>query len=634
MSSAADIQRISRKYPKLKPWDIEALVQEFNTFNLDSNGALDQRDLVKACQRVEKDKDYDQIRSAIRDINLNSARGVEVEEFVEIVANLRTGSARSENAFGGLHNKKTITVKGSNANTAHSINEDEKAEFVHHINQVLAGDSDVGTRLPIDPNNMQVFDECRDGLLLSKLINDAAPGTIDERVLNRGKKLSPFQVIENNNLVVNSAKAIGCSVVNIGSQDLIEGREHLILGLIWQIIKIGLLAKIDIKLHPELYRLLEEDETLEQFLKLPADAILLRWFNYHLKAANWHRRVNNFSSDVKDGENYTVLLNQLVPAECSRAPLQEPDLFRRAEQVLENADRIGCRRYLTPKTLVAGNSKLNLAFVAHLFNTHPGLEPLTEEAERAELDDWLFNSANEREARAFALWLNSLGVDPFINNLFEDLKDGLALLQAVDKVAPGKVNWRRVNRNAPQSRFKQVENTNYAVDLGKEMRFSLVGIQGADITDGVPTLILAFTWQLMRAHVVQTLKSLSKNGREVTDSDMIQWANDCAKRNGSSNKSSGSIASFKDSSLRSGLFLIDVLNGLKPGVVDYSMVTRGASDDDAKLNAKYAISIARKLGATIFLLPEDIVEVKPKMILTFIGSLMALDKSGQLNQQH
>jgi plastin-1 len=31
------------------------------------------------------------------------------------------------------------------------------------------------------------------------------------------------------------------------------------------------------------------------------------------------------------------------------------------------------------------------------------------------------------------------------------------------------------------------------------------------------------------------------------------------------------------------------------------------------------------MGATIFLLPEDIVEVKSKMILTFIGSLMAVD---------
>ena len=49
-------------------------------------------------------------------------------------------------------------------------------------------------------------------------------------------------------------------------------------------------------------------------------------------------------------------------------------------------------------------------------------------------------------------------------------------------------------------------------------------------------------------------------------------------------------------------------------------------DADYLANAKYAISMARKLGATIFLLPEDIVEVKPKMILTFIGSLMAVGK--------
>jgi len=98
-------------------------------------------------------------------------------------------------------------------------------------------------------------------------------------------------MIENNNLVINSAKGFA-HVVNIGPMDLIEGREHLILGLIWQIIRRGLLSKIDIKLHPELYRLLEEDETLEQFLRLPPEQILLRWFNYHLKAANWHRRYN------------------------------------------------------------------------------------------------------------------------------------------------------------------------------------------------------------------------------------------------------------------------------------------------------------------------------------------------------
>lgn len=98
-----------------------------------------------------------------------------------------------------------------------------------------------------------------------------------------------------------------------------------------------------------------------------------------------------------DGENYTVLLNQLKPESCSRAPLQERDLHRRAEMILDNAEKINCRKYLTPTALVAGNPKLNLAFVAHLFNTHPGLEPLSEE-EAPEIED--FDAEGEREARS------------------------------------------------------------------------------------------------------------------------------------------------------------------------------------------------------------------------------------------
>lgn len=224
---------------------------------------------------------------------------------------------------------------------------------------------------------------------------------------------------ENNNIVIASAKGIGCSVVNIGPTDISDGREHLILGLIWQVIRRGLLSKIDIKIHPELYRLLEDDETLEQFLRLPPDQILLRWFNFHLKAAGWQRRVNNFSKDVADGENYTILLNQLKPQECSRAPLQQTDLLQRAESVLQNAERIGCRKYLTPTAMVAGNPKLNLAFTAHLFNTWPGLEPL-EETEKPVIEE--FDAEGEREARVFTLWLNSLDVEPGVYNLFEDLK--------------------------------------------------------------------------------------------------------------------------------------------------------------------------------------------------------------------
>jgi len=64
--------------------------------------------------------------------------------------------------------------------------------------------------------------------------------------------------------------------------------------------------------------------------------------------------------------------------------------------VLQNAEKINCRKYLTPKALVAGNPKLNLAFVAHLFNTYPGLAPL-DETEKAEIEE--FDDSDDREAR-------------------------------------------------------------------------------------------------------------------------------------------------------------------------------------------------------------------------------------------
>lgn len=332
--------------------------------------------------------------------------------------------------------------------------------------------------------------------------------------------------------------------------------------------------------------------------------------------------VSNFGADVKDGENYTVLLNQLKPEQCSRSPLQTRDLLDRAEQVLQNADKIDCRKFLTPTALVAGNSRLNLAFVANLFNTHPGLDPITEE-EKADIED--FDAEGEREARVFTLWLNSLDVQPTVVSFFDDLRDGSILLQAYDKVIPGSVAWRHVNKRPASgdevSRFKAIENTNYAIELGKQNRFSLVGVQGADITDGQRTLTLGMVWQLMRKDIVETLGGLAQRlgKREISDADMVRWANDTSKKGGRNSN----IRSFKDASIGSGIFLLDVLNGMKSSYVDYDLVASGKTDEEAYANAKLAISIARKMGATIWLVPEDICQVRSRLVTTFIGSLMS-----------
>ena len=298
--------------------------------------------------------------------------------------------------------------------------------------------------------------------------------------------------------------------------------------------------------------------------------------------------------------------------------MQTRDLLQRAEQVLQNADTLGCRKFLTPSSLVAGNPKLNLAFVANLFNTWPALDPITDE-EKAQVDD--FDAEGEREARVFTLWLNSLDVQPAVNSLYDDLRDGTILLQAYDKVIKGSVNWRHVNK-APASggemgRFKAVENTNYAIELGKQNRFSLVGVQVADITDGQRTLTLGLVLQLMRKDISETLSALAQRlgKREISDAEMVKWANDMSRKGGKNS----SIRSFKDASIGTGIFFLDVLNGMKSSYVDYDLVTSGQTDEDAYMNAKLSISIARKMGATIWLVPEDICQVRSKLVLTFIG---------------
>ena len=143
----------------------------------------------------------------------------------------------------------------------------------------------------------------------------------------------------------------------------------------------------------------------------------------------------------------------------------------------------------------------------------------------------------------------------------------------------------------------------------------------------------------------------------MSDTDILKWANSTVQK---VKPSARPIRSFKDSSLTTGIFFLDLLEALRPGIVDPTLINNVSDSGDYEqrrqngesnyslkslslisrhdimgwvgegcyccvvteiltivIVAKLAISIARKLNALIFLVPEDIVDVRPRLVSLF-----------------
>lgn len=613
--------------------DLEDLRDAFNKIDIDNSGYVSDFELQELFREASFSLPGYKVREIMETFiagDTNKDEKISFEEFVSIYQELKskeisetfrkTISRRDGiRSFGGLSGN-------SCEGTQHSYSDEEKVAFVNWINKALAKDPDCDHLLPMNPNGESLFTSVRDGILLCKMINLSQPDTIDERVINT-KKLTTFKMTENLVLALNSASAIGCTVVSIDAHDLMAGKPHLVLGLFWQIIKVGLFADIEISRNEGLICLLSDGEQLDHLMSLSPEELLLRWVNYHLRNAGT-QTISNFSEDIKDSRAYFYLMDQISPKgdgdfrmsiKIEMSGINERDLNRRAELMLQQAARLDCRQFVSPQDVTSGNSKLNMAFVANLFNMHPSLQ-------RGQLNglDRSQIEAETREEKTFRNWMNSLGVSPYVNHLYWDLCNGLVILQLLEKVNVS-VNWRRVNQPpypALGGNMKRLENCNYAVELGRDVaHFSLVGIGGQNINEGSSMHTLALLWQLMRRYTVLVLSDLG-DGERIGDLIILNWVNSQLAQK----RKDSPISSFKDKKISTSLPVIELIDVIAPGTVKWDMVKineRGTLTKEDKLNnAKYAVSLARKIGARVYALPDDLVEVNPKMVLTMFACLM------------
>lgn len=159
------------------------------------------------------------------------------------------------------------------------------------------------------------------------------------------------------------------------------------------------------------------------------------------------------------------------------------------------------------------------------------------------------------------MWINSLGLnDVYTNNLYEDIKSGLLLVKVIDKIIPGKIEWKKIDQNS-NNKFKKIVNCGEAIDACKKAGLSIVGISGTDIHEGNRKLVLAVVWQLMRK---DTLKVVG----DKTEDDILKWANEIT---GVEPK----ISSFKDKSLRDSVFFIKIMSAIEKRAINWDLVYLG-----------------------------------------------------------
>ncbi|GAM26062.1 hypothetical protein SAMD00019534_092370 [Acytostelium subglobosum LB1] len=316
----------------------------------------------------------------------------------------------------------------SEEGSVHTFSEEEKVAYSKFISEILSDQqSGLSNYIPIDSSTNMLFTACSDGVLLNKLMEAMFPSQVDLKGLVIKLKINPFEMIGNQNIVIKNATKVGCVIVNIGAQDLVNATPYLVLGIIWQIIKAGLLSKVNQNAN-EILDILFEEEDEDMMLDsangmIPskrmlhkdghehsAEQILIRWVNFHLEKAKCARVISNFSEDIQDSVVYSHLFAQLVPPEFAHLVNKvqsEPNLFTRAEYITEACGKLGVKCFLTPSDIALGHPKLNLALVASLFNSEASIADMRQrlEGEKSERDrlerEKMDQSALERERREF-----------------------------------------------------------------------------------------------------------------------------------------------------------------------------------------------------------------------------------------
>ena len=101
--------------------------------------------------------------------------------------------------------------------------------------------------------------------------------------MKNNKIMDVFTIQNNINLAINASKQLGIKAIGVSAKHFVDKVPHLVLTIMWQLLRLAASGSIDLKHCNEIFNLKEEGEEDAAFLKLKPEEILIRWINWHLK---------------------------------------------------------------------------------------------------------------------------------------------------------------------------------------------------------------------------------------------------------------------------------------------------------------------------------------------------------------
>ena len=201
--------------------------------------------------------------------------------------------------------------------------------------------------------------------------------------------------------------------------------------------------------------------------------------------------------------------------------------------------------------------------------------------------------------------MRSLRIDRPVDDVMMDLRDGVVLLQIIDRLRPGTVDWKRVHQR-PRNAFQRIENLNHGVELcDSVLKLHITNMSGKDVFDGNRTLTLALLSQLLRYSIDQSV------GGGDAERTLIEWANSLLEKCGQA-----TISGLRDPTLRTAIPQLHIAQLLFPkSGISLESVNKGSSELECMENAAYLISALWRAGVPVLASALDVAKARPTLLL-------------------